>query len=125
MDDAATAELPARSSLVEYGYRVADYARPPSDVATALDTSGPPLYRRSNAVLDNKVASMYPSPMVDLPRPSTIEDLIATVHFYGMAEIPADLLACLEEIAADLAEDDGTGQRVRSAFPYRSMRPAG
>jgi hypothetical protein len=33
-----------------------------------------------------------------------------------MTEISADLLACLEEIAADLAEDDGTGWRVRSAF---------
>ena len=74
---------------------------------------------------ENKVASMYPAPMVDVPRPSTIEELTATVAFYGMAEIPADLLACLEEIAADLAEDDGTGQRVRSAFPYRSLSPAG
>ena len=54
----------------------------------------------------------------------TVEELIATVAFYGMAEIPADLLACLEEIAADLAEDDGTW-RVRSAFPYRSTRLAG
>ncbi len=41
-----------------------------------------------------------------------------------MAEIPADLLASLEEIAADLAEDDGTGWRVRSAFPDQSMRLA-
>ena len=60
-----------------------------------------------------------------LMRPPTVEELIATVAFYGMAEIPADLLACLEEIAADLAEDDGTGWRVPSAFPYRSMRLAG
>ena len=67
-----------------------------------------PLYRRSNVVAENKVGSMYPAPMVDVPRPSTIEELTATVAFYGMAEIPADLLACLEEIAADLAEDDGT-----------------
>ena len=88
MDDPATAELPARASLVEYGYRVADYARPPPDIATALEPLDLPLYRRSDAVAENKVASMYPSPMVDLPRPSTIEDLIATVHFYGMAEIP-------------------------------------
>jgi hypothetical protein len=35
-----------------------------------------------------------------------VEELIATVACYGMAEIPADLLASLEEIAADLAEDD-------------------
>jgi hypothetical protein len=63
--------------------------------------------------------------VVDLPRPPTVEELIATVAFYGMAKIPADLLACLEEVAADLAEDDGTGWRVRSAFPYRSMRLAG
>jgi hypothetical protein len=55
----------------------------------------------------------------------TVEELAATVAFYGMAEIPADLLACLEETAADLAEDDGTGWRVPSAFPYRSTRPAG
>jgi hypothetical protein len=55
----------------------------------------------------------------------TVEELTATVAFYGMAEIPADLLACLEKIAADLAEDDGTGWRVRSAFPYRSSRLAG
>jgi hypothetical protein len=54
-----------------------------------------------------------------------VEELIATVAFYGVAEIPADLLACLEEIAADLAEDDGTEWRVRSAFPYRSTRLAG
>ena len=52
--------------------------------------------------------------MVELPRPQTIEELIATVAFYGMAEIPADLLECLEEIAADLAK----------AYPYRSMRLA-
>jgi hypothetical protein len=54
-----------------------------------------------------------------------VEELLATVAFYGVAEIPADLLACLEEIAADLAEDDSTGWLVRSAFPYRSMRLAG
>ena len=54
----------------------------------------------------------------------TVEELIATVAFYGMAEIPADLLACVEEIAADLAEDDGTRWRVRSAFPYRTTRLA-
>ncbi len=53
-----------------------------------------------------------------------VEELIATVAFYGMTEIPADLLACLEEIVADLAEDDGTGSRVRSAFPDQSMRLA-
>jgi hypothetical protein len=58
-------------------------------------------------------------------RPPTVEELIATVAFYGMAEIPADLLACLEETAADLAEDYRTGWRVRSAFPYRSTRLAG
>jgi len=63
--------------------------------------------------------------MVDLPRPPTVEELIAAVAFYGMAEIPPDLLACLEEIAADLAEDDRTGWRVRPAFPYRSTRLAG
>ena len=52
-----------------------------------------------------------------------VEELIATVAFYGMAEIPVDLQASLEEIAADLAEDYGP-QRVRLAFPSRSMRPA-
>jgi hypothetical protein len=51
------------------------------------------------------------------------EELIATVACYGMAEIPAELLASLEEIAADLAEDDCT-RGVRAAFPYRSMRRA-
>jgi predicted alpha/beta-hydrolase family hydrolase len=61
--------------------------------------------------------------MVELSRAQTVEELIATVAFYGMAEIPADLLECLEEIAADLAKD-GTW-RVRWAFPYRSMRLAG
>jgi hypothetical protein len=63
--------------------------------------------------------------MVDLPRPPTVEELIATVARYGMDEIPADLLACLEEIAADLAKDDGTWCRVRPAFPCRSTRLAG
>ena len=52
--------------------------------------------------------------MVYLPYPPTVEELIATVTFYGMTEIPADLLACLEEIAADLAK----------AFPDRSTRLA-
>jgi hypothetical protein len=52
-----------------------------------------------------------------------VEELTATVATYGMAEIPADLLASLEEIAADLAEDDGP-RRVRLAFPYRSTRLA-
>jgi len=52
-----------------------------------------------------------------------VEELIATVAFYGMAEIPADLLASLEEIAADLAEDYGP-RRVRWAFPDRSTRIA-
>jgi hypothetical protein len=52
-----------------------------------------------------------------------VEELIATVAFYGMAEIHADLLASLEEIAADLAEDYGP-QRMRLAFPYRSTRLA-
>jgi hypothetical protein len=61
--------------------------------------------------------------MVDLPRTPTVEELTATVALFGMAEIPADLLACLEEIAADLAEDDRTW-RVRWAFPYRSTRLA-
>jgi hypothetical protein len=56
--------------------------------------------------------------MVELSRAQTVEELIATVAFYGMAEIPADLLECLEEIAADLAKDDGTWQ-VRWAFPTR------
>lgn len=52
-----------------------------------------------------------------------VEELIATVACYGMAEMPADLLASLEEIAADLAKDDGP-RRVRLAFPYRPMRLA-
>ena len=54
----------------------------------------------------------------------TVEELIATVAFYGMVEIPADLLACLEEIAADLAEDDGTAWWMRSASPAVSTRLA-
>jgi hypothetical protein len=56
----------------------------------------------------------------------TVEELIERVESYGMTEIPADLLACLEDIATDLAVDDGTRQR-RSAFPYtyRSTRLAG
>jgi hypothetical protein len=57
--------------------------------------------------------------MVDRRSPPTVEELIATVASYGMAEIPADLLACLEEIAADLAEDDRTGWQGRRAFPTR------
>jgi hypothetical protein len=52
-----------------------------------------------------------------------VEELIATVGQYGMAEIPADLLASLQEIAADLAEDYGP-RRVRLASLHRSMRPA-
>jgi hypothetical protein len=65
--------------------------------------------------------------MVDLhlPRPPTVEELIATVAFYGMAEITGDLLDCIDEVAADLAKDDGTGWRVRFASPYRSTRLAG
>jgi len=62
--------------------------------------------------------------MVDLPGPPTIEELIATVAFYDIAEIPANLLACLEDIAADLAEDEGTAWRVRSPFPHPSTRLA-
>ena len=54
----------------------------------------------------------------------TVEELIATVASYGMAEIPADLLASLEEIAADLAEDEGTAWWVRSAYPDLSTRLA-
>ena len=46
-----------------------------------------------------------------------VEELIATVTSYGVAEIPADLLASLEEIAADLAEDDGAAWWVRSVSP--------
>jgi hypothetical protein len=53
-----------------------------------------------------------------------VEELIATVAIYGMAEIPADLLACLEEIAADLAEDDRTAWWMRSASPALSTRLA-
>ena len=52
------------------------------------------------------------------------EELIATVAFYGMAEIPADLLASLEEIAADLAPDDGTAWWVGSACPELCVRLA-
>ena len=75
---------------------------------------------------ENKVTSMYPAPMVDVPRPSTIEELVATVAFYGMAEIPADLLATLEDIAADLAEDDGTrrGERHPPTDPCASQADA-
>ena len=71
---------------------------------------------------ENKVTSMYPAPMVDVPRPSTIEELVATVAFYGMAEIPADLLATLEDIAADLAEDDGTRRGERLPLPIHAPR---
>ncbi len=53
----------------------------------------------------------------------TVEELIATVAFYGMAEIPPDLLASLEEIAADLAEDHRI-RPVERAFRYRPMRLA-
>ena len=49
MDNAA-AELPALSTLVEYGYGVADYARPPSDIATALETSCPALSKEQCCV---------------------------------------------------------------------------
>jgi hypothetical protein len=50
-------------------------------------------------------------------RPPTVEELIATVAFYGMAEIPADLLDCIDEIAADLAEDYRTGGGCRRHSP--------
>ena len=73
---------------------------------------------------NNRMNAGIPYVMVDLSRPPTVEELKATVAFYGMAEIPADLLACVEEIAADLAEDDGTAWWVRSAFPDRSTRLA-
>jgi ABC-type transporter Mla maintaining outer membrane lipid asymmetry ATPase subunit MlaF len=43
---------------VEYGCRVADYALAPRDITTALEQHVP-LYRRSNAVAENKVAPMY------------------------------------------------------------------
>jgi hypothetical protein len=52
------------------------------------------------------------------------EELIGTVAFYGMAEIPADLLASLEEIASDLCAGDGTASWVRSASPDVSTRLA-
>ena len=55
---------------------------------------------------------------------SIVEELIATVAFYGMAEIPTDLLASLEEIAVDLAEDDGTTWWVRSTSPCLPTRLA-
>lgn len=64
-------------------------------------------------------------PRSGLPYPPTVEELIARVAFYGMTEIPADLLACLQEIAADLSEGDSTGWRVRVAFSDRSTRRAG
>jgi hypothetical protein len=73
---------------------------------------------------NNRMNAGIPCVMIDLPHPPTVEELIATVAFYGMTEIPADLLACLEEIAADLAEDDGIPWWVRSAFPDRSTRLA-
>jgi len=53
-----------------------------------------------------------------------VEELIATVASYGMAEIPADLLESLEEIAVDLSPDHGTAWWVRSARPDLSMRLA-
>jgi hypothetical protein len=52
------------------------------------------------------------------------KELIATVASYGMAEIPTDLLASLEEIAVDLAEDDGATWWVRSTRPYLPTRLA-
>jgi hypothetical protein len=52
------------------------------------------------------------------------KELIATVASYGMAEIPTDLLASLEEIAVDLAEDDGTTWWVRSTPSYLPTRLA-
>jgi hypothetical protein len=42
-----------------------------------------------------------------------------------LAKIPADLLARIEEIAADLAEDDDTASWVWSASPDLSTRLAG
>jgi hypothetical protein len=53
-----------------------------------------------------------------------VEELISTVASYGMAEIPADLLASLEEIAVDLSPDHGTAWWVGSARPDLSMRLA-
>ncbi|OBA78507.1 hypothetical protein A9W99_22740 [Mycobacterium sp. 1164966.3] len=52
------------------------------------------------------------------------KDLIATVNSYGMAEIPSDLLASLEEIAVDLAVEDGTAWWVRSNSSYLPTRLA-
>ncbi len=76
----------------------------------------------------HKVAGLRIDPMTSesLCTNPMVEELIATVAFYGMAEIPADLLASLEEIAADLAEDDvdGTALWVRSAVPDLSTRLA-
>jgi hypothetical protein len=54
---------------------------------------------------------LYPNPIVD--------ELIATVASYGMAEIPADLRASLEEIALDLVEDDETASPSPSYFSTR------
>jgi hypothetical protein len=53
-----------------------------------------------------------------------VEELIDTVAFYGIAEIPADLLACLKEIAADLAQDDGTVWWVPPTSPDLPTRLA-
>lgn len=53
-----------------------------------------------------------------------VEELADTVAFYGIAEIPADLLACLEEIAADLAEDDGTAWWMPPTSPDLPTRLA-
>jgi hypothetical protein len=53
-----------------------------------------------------------------------VDELIATVTSYGIGEISADLRASLEEIAFDLAEDDGAAWWVRSTSPSRSMRLA-
>ena len=53
-----------------------------------------------------------------------VEELVTRVAYYGMAEIPADLLASLEEIAVDLAEDDGTVSWVRPTSPCLYARLA-
>jgi hypothetical protein len=53
-----------------------------------------------------------------------VDELIATVTSYGVGEISADLRASLEEIASDLAEDDGAAWWVRSGSPSLVMRLA-
>ena len=74
-------------------------------IVRAPDRSTERLYKAARVSID----LMMTSPLGTNP---IVEELVHKVGFYGVAEIPAELLACLEDIATDLAEDDGTGWRL-------------